>query len=291
MQWSPTTQAEPGAGATSGHIGGAAPVVPQLVVVGSAPDELSPVEAGSPDVVGANPVDAAAAEVVAVELDIPELDSAVLVVPAAVSPDVGLKQAARRSTATSGRSMGRACASSAPASTDEHRLARPRRWSMTRHTDPIRRTGGVIRLEAAGERDESDPYRHKWVTRLRFGLLSAEGPNTSGAVDRLADELRELASCPEAITALATARHTAMLRRQREEHEAKQAAEVERRTSGCQHFAVEDGPRTPLRHGSAATKVCRSCGAWHIADPAWSRLDGQLAWRLDEIAPKDDEDE
>lgn len=70
----------------------------------------------------------------------------------------------------------------------------------------IRRTAGIIRLEATGERDESDPYRHKWVTRLRFGLLSAEGPNTRGAVDRLADELRELASCPEAITALAKVR-------------------------------------------------------------------------------------
>ena len=77
---------------------------------------------------------------------------------------------------------------------------------MTRYTDTIRRTAGTIRLEATGERDESDPYRHKWVTRLRFGLLSAEGPNTRGAVDRLADELRELASCPEAITALAKVR-------------------------------------------------------------------------------------
>ena len=77
---------------------------------------------------------------------------------------------------------------------------------MTRYTDTIRRTAGIIRLEATGERDESDPYRHKWVTRLRFGLLSAEGPNTRGAVDRLADELRELASCPEAISALAKVR-------------------------------------------------------------------------------------
>ena len=77
---------------------------------------------------------------------------------------------------------------------------------MTRYTDTIRRTAGTIRLEATGERDESDPYRHKWVTRLRFGLLSAEGPNTRGAVDRLADELRELASCPEAISALAKVR-------------------------------------------------------------------------------------
>ena len=80
---------------------------------------------------------------------------------------------------------------------------------MTRYTDTIRRTAGIIRLEATGERDESDPYRHKWVTRLRFGLLSAEGPNTRGAVDRLADELRELASCPEAISALAKVRHRA----------------------------------------------------------------------------------
>ena len=61
---------------------------------------------------------------------------------------------------------------------------------MTRHTAPTRRTIGVLRLEAAGERDESDPHRHKWVTRLRFGLLSAEGPNTRGAAEHLEAELR-----------------------------------------------------------------------------------------------------
>ena len=77
---------------------------------------------------------------------------------------------------------------------------------MTRHTAPTRRTTGTLRLEAAGERDESDPHRHKWVTRLRFGLLSAEGPNTRGAVEYLEVELRALASCPEAIEALARAR-------------------------------------------------------------------------------------
>ena len=77
---------------------------------------------------------------------------------------------------------------------------------MTRHTAPTRRTIGVLRLEAAGERDESDPHRHKWVTRLRFGLLSAEGPNTRGAAEHLEAELRELASCPEAIEALGWAR-------------------------------------------------------------------------------------
>lgn len=77
---------------------------------------------------------------------------------------------------------------------------------MTRYTDTIRRTAGIIRLEATGERDESDPYRHKWVTRLRFGLLSAEGPNTRGAVEYLEAELRALASCSEAIEALAQAR-------------------------------------------------------------------------------------
>ncbi len=77
---------------------------------------------------------------------------------------------------------------------------------MTRHTDPIRRTSGMIRLEATGERDESDPYRLEWVTRLRFGLLSAEGPNTRGAVEYLEAELRALASCPEAIEALARVR-------------------------------------------------------------------------------------
>jgi len=77
---------------------------------------------------------------------------------------------------------------------------------VTRYTDTHRRTGGVIRLEATGERDESDSHRHKWVTRLRFGLLSSEGPNTRGAVEYLEAELRELASCPEAIEALARVR-------------------------------------------------------------------------------------
>lgn len=80
---------------------------------------------------------------------------------------------------------------------------------MTRYTDTIRRTAGIIRLEATGERDESDPYRHKWVTRLRFGLLSTEAPNTRAAIDNLASELRELAECPEAIEALAKVRAAA----------------------------------------------------------------------------------
>ena len=77
---------------------------------------------------------------------------------------------------------------------------------MTRYTATTRRTAGVVRLEVTGERDESSSYRHKWVTRLRLGELTAEGPNTREAVDNLADELRALASCPEAVQALAMAR-------------------------------------------------------------------------------------
>ena len=61
---------------------------------------------------------------------------------------------------------------------------------MTRYTATTRRTAGVVRLEVTGERDESSSYRHKWVTRLRLGELTAEGPNTREAVDNLADELR-----------------------------------------------------------------------------------------------------
>lgn len=33
----------------------------------------------------------------------------------------------------------------------------------------------------------------------------------------------------------------------------------------CEHKDLGDGPRVPLRHGSAATKVCLMCGMW--ADP------------------------
>ena len=77
---------------------------------------------------------------------------------------------------------------------------------MTRHTATTHRTAGVVRLEATGERDESSSYRHKWVTRLRLGELTAEGANTREAVDRLAVELLALASCPEALQALARVR-------------------------------------------------------------------------------------
>ena len=99
---------------------------------------------------------------------------------------------------------------------------------MARHTAPTRRTTGTLRLEAAGERDESDPHRHKWVTRLRFGLLSAEGPNTRGAVEYLEAELRALASCPEAIEALARVRALAIVAREATEKPAPKMQVFER---------------------------------------------------------------
>lgn len=74
---------------------------------------------------------------------------------------------------------------------------------MTRHTAPTRNVVARLSLEATGERDESSSYRHKWVTRLRLGELTAEGPNAREAADNLAAELLALASCPEAIEALA----------------------------------------------------------------------------------------
>ena len=80
---------------------------------------------------------------------------------------------------------------------------------MTRHTEPLRDITATVRIEVDGERDERDSYRHKWFTRVRCGLLKGAGPNTAAATEALADELRELASCPEAIEALAMARHRA----------------------------------------------------------------------------------
>lgn len=77
---------------------------------------------------------------------------------------------------------------------------------MTRHTAPIRRVTARITLEAEGERDESDPYRHKWSTTLRFGLLSASGPNLAAAREALEAELLALASSDAATTALSVER-------------------------------------------------------------------------------------
>jgi hypothetical protein len=39
--------------------------------------------------------------------------------------------------------------------------------------------------------------------------------------------------------------------------EARRAPSVQ-----CQHAATHEGPRCPLRYGSAATEVCDSCGYW-----------------------------
>ena len=42
-------------------------------------------------------------------------------------------------------------------------------------------------------------------------------------------------------------------------------------TGGCLHDIFEDGPRVPLRHGSAPTDQCVMCGAWrtthHVLGP------------------------
>ena len=49
----------------------------------------------------------------------------------------------------------------------------------------------------------------------------------------------------------------------------------------CRHRRFKDGPRTPLRWGSAATQVCEDCGAWREDERngEWSR------WRLARLLP------
>lgn len=85
---------------------------------------------------------------------------------------------------------------------------------MTWHTEPLRDITATLRIEVDGERDERDPYRHRWVTRLRFGELRGAGANTREAAENLADELRALASCPEAVEALAMVRARAIAARE-----------------------------------------------------------------------------
>jgi hypothetical protein len=51
-------------------------------------------------------------------------------------------------------------------------------------------------------------------------------------------------------------------------------AELERlhAPSTCLHPAVNDGPRIPLRWGSAATEVCSRCAMWRqtrVRDDLW----------------------
>ena len=103
---------------------------------------------------------------------------------------------------------------------------------MTRTTEPLRDITATVRIEVDGERDERDPYRHKWVTRVRCGLLRGSGPNTSTATEALADELRALAECPEAVEALAMARHRAAA--------ARAAAEAKPVVDALQVFERDD---------------------------------------------------
>lgn len=44
----------------------------------------------------------------------------------------------------------------------------------------------------------------------------------------------------------------------------------------CLHDVFEDGPRVPLRYGSAPTDVCVMCGAWrttHHVLGHWQRVE------------------
>lgn len=77
---------------------------------------------------------------------------------------------------------------------------------MTRTTEPITYGRAAVRLEVDSMRDESDPARHKWFTRLRCGDITGAGPNQRTAASNLVDELIALASCPEAVEALAMVR-------------------------------------------------------------------------------------
>lgn len=83
---------------------------------------------------------------------------------------------------------------------------------MTRTSPPQRKVSATLRIDVVGERDESDPYRHKWVTRVSLGELTGAGRNTAEALAELEAEVRSLVSCPEALEALAKARarHTAL---------------------------------------------------------------------------------
>lgn len=121
---------------------------------------------------------------------------------------------------------------------------------MTRHTEPLRDITATVRIEVDGERDERDSYRHKWVTRVRCGLLRGAGPNTATATTALADELHALAECPEAVEALAMARHRAGVARAAAEAAAKPPPEPE-------PFAVDEEVEVKTMSGGDP--------AWHPA--------------------------
>lgn len=52
----------------------------------------------------------------------------------------------------------------------------------------------------------------------------------------------------------------------------------------CEHEG-EDGPRMPLRHGSAATEVCRKCGFYRYDLHGWSE------WRAGPVRTEPFEDD
>lgn len=54
---------------------------------------------------------------------------------------------------------------------------------MTRHTATTRISKSRLVLEVEIYRDETSGYRHQWTTTARFGLLTAQGPNTREAAD------------------------------------------------------------------------------------------------------------
>jgi hypothetical protein len=69
---------------------------------------------------------------------------------------------------------------------------------VTRHTATTRSSTAKLTLEVQVDRDETSGYRHRWTTTVRFGLLSAIGPNLRDALAKLALEIQGLAESPGA---------------------------------------------------------------------------------------------
>lgn len=72
-----------------------------------------------------------------------------------------------------------------------------------RRLDPVTQVKGRVALEVHGERDQSDSYRHKWTTTLRFGLLRGVGVNLAEAAESLRMQLVDLAGSDAALDAMA----------------------------------------------------------------------------------------
>ena len=73
---------------------------------------------------------------------------------------------------------------------------------MTRHTATSRKVSIALTLRATGERDESDPYRHRWTTTARIGLPQETGPNIGEVREKLMTVLEALINSPGAVAAL-----------------------------------------------------------------------------------------